>query len=162
MKPAGLKELVENESVYHKAKIVCFSLLMFSIGSTYVQYFDTLVYRSGIFQQKALANEDKYEFVDFRNPLDPRTIDFLQHNYFQASQTWLDDWNDATSIAKHKERILTWSEARWNEWETMHDNVLWFDTAGCLTGGFIGEVNQHYSSFTPGEDIQTWTGENAD
>ena len=60
MKPAGIKQLVENESVYHKAKIVCFSLLMFGIGSTYVQYFDTLVYRSGIFQQKALANEEGY------------------------------------------------------------------------------------------------------
>ena len=48
------------------------------------------------------------------------------------------------SIAKHNERILTWSEARWNEWETMHDNVLWFDTAGCLDGGFIGEVNSQH------------------
>ena len=23
----------------------------------------------------------------------------------------------------------------------MHDNVIWFDTAGCLDGGFIGQVN---------------------
>ena len=48
-KPAGLKELVENESVYHKAKIVCFSILMWSIGTTYTHYFNTLTYRSGIF-----------------------------------------------------------------------------------------------------------------
>ena len=23
----------------------------------------------------------------------------------------------------------------------MHDGVIWFDTAGCLDGGFIGQVN---------------------
>ena len=83
MKPAGLKELVENESVYHKAKIVCFSLLMWGIGTSYTTYFNMLAYRSGIFQQRALAGDE--EFTDFRNPLDPRTIDKLEHNYFQAS-----------------------------------------------------------------------------
>ena len=41
-----------------------------------------------------------------------------------------------------EEKTLTWSEARWEEWETMHDGVMWFDTAGCLDGGFIGQVNE--------------------
>ena len=40
-----------------------------------------------------------------------------------------------------EEKTLTWGEARWDEWETMHDGVMWFDTAGCLDGGFIGQVN---------------------
>ena len=30
----------------------------------------------------------------------------------------------------------------------MHDNVLWFDTAGCLDGGFIGNVNKHTGGYS--------------
>lgn len=152
--------------MYHKAKIVCFSILMWSIGTTYTSYFNNLSYRSGIFQQKALAAEAGYEFTDFRNPLDPRTLDKLEHNYFQPSDQWLQDWGEAMTIAKHRERILAWSEAQWSEWETMHENVVWFDTAGCLDGGFIGEVNKHKggpnTSLTIDTYFQTFTGEKAE
>ena len=36
---------------------------------------------------------------------------------------------------------LTLSSKRYDEWNTMHDGVIWFDTAGCLSGAKIGEVN---------------------
>ena len=49
-KPAGLRENCANETKYHKLKIVGFSLLMASVGTTYQTYFDNLVYRSGIYQ----------------------------------------------------------------------------------------------------------------
>ena len=58
MKPADIKACVENESMGHKIKIVGFSILMASIASTYAGFFDNLVYRSGIFQQRALAGEE--------------------------------------------------------------------------------------------------------
>ena len=141
IKPGQLKETCENESKYHKAKIVCFSLLMFGIGTTYQTYFNNLVYRSGIFQQWALAGDSDYKFTDYRNPLNPNTMAYLKSQMFQPSSTWINEWNYANSAAQQKEKILTWSEARWDEWETMHDGVVWFDTAGCLDGGFIGDIN---------------------
>ena len=39
VKPGQLKETCERESKYHKAKIVCFSFLMFGIGTTVQTYF---------------------------------------------------------------------------------------------------------------------------
>ena len=36
---------------------------------------------------------------------------------------------------------LAWDEARWSEWETMHDGTIWFDTGACMQGPFIGDVN---------------------
>lgn len=57
-KPAGIKECVENESKYHKLKIVGFAFLMAGIGTTYQSYFNGLVYRSGIYQQRALAGQE--------------------------------------------------------------------------------------------------------
>ena len=147
LKPSCLKETCENESKYQKAKIACFALLMFGIGTTYQTYFNNLVYRSTIFQQRALAGQET--FTNFRNPLDPNTMAYLDADLFQPSATWLADWEYANAAAQLNEGILTWSEARWEEWETMHDNVLWFDTAGCLDGGFIGYVNKHTGGWTP-------------
>ena len=66
----------------------------------------------------------------------------LKSAMFQPSRTWLDEWDYANSAARQNEKILTWSEARWEEWETMHDNVVWFDTAGCLDFDFIGDINK--------------------
>ena len=146
IKPRDLKETCEGESKYHKAKIVCFSLLMFGIGTGVQTYFQNLIYRSGIFQQRALANQET--FTSFRNPLDPNSMKYLNGGHFQPSATWIADWEYANAAAKLDEGILTWSEARWDEWETMHDGVVWFDTAGCLDGGFIGMVNKANGGWT--------------
>ena len=145
MKPADIKDCCENESMGHKVKIVGFSLLMFGIATSYSAFFDNLVYRSGIFQQRALAREEN--FTDFRNKYDPYTLRTLDSTYFQPSSSWIDAWEAKHYAENYEEKTLTWSEARWDEWETMHDGVIWFDTAGCLDGGFIGQVNDeaHYS-----------------
>ena len=140
LKPGDIKETCENESKYHKAKIVAFSFLMFGIGTTYQTYFNNLIYRSGIWQQKALAGE--VAFTPYRNPLDPNTMKHLRSGFFQPSSLWLSEWDYANAAAQLNEGVLTWSEARWDEWETMHDGVVWFDTAACLDFGFIGDVNK--------------------
>lgn len=147
IKPADIKETCENESKYHKLKIAMFSILMFGIGTTYQTYFNNLVYRSGIFQQRALAGIET--FTDYRNPLDPATMSKLESIMFQPSSTWNAEWNYAQSAAQLDELVLVWSEAKWHEWETMHDGVVWFDTAGCLDGGFIGEVNKASWGWSP-------------
>ena len=44
--------------------------------------------------------------------------------------------------AKKDGGIIEWTAKRYEDWETMHDpNVMWFDTAACLDGGHIGNVN---------------------
>ena len=73
---------------------------------------------------------------------------YLNGGQFQPSATWIAEWEYANAAAKLDEGILTWSEARWDEWETMHDGVVWFDTAGCLDGGFIGMVNKANGGWT--------------
>ena len=45
--------------------------------------------------------------------------------------------NDRTAYNKR----IEWSSKRYEEWETMHDGTIWFDTAGCLNANKIGEVN---------------------
>ena len=68
-KPAAIKNCMEDESKYHKAKIVGFSLLMASIATTYQSYFNGLVYRSGMYQQRALAGLEEFtDFIDGKNP----------------------------------------------------------------------------------------------
>jgi len=83
LKPRDISQTCTNESKYHKAKIVCFSFLMFGIGVTYQTYFNNLVYRSTIFQQRALATQET--FTNFRNPLDPNTMAVLNADLFKPS-----------------------------------------------------------------------------
>jgi hypothetical protein len=144
MKPAGIKECCENESKWQKLKIVCFSILMASIGTTYQSYFNNLVYRSGIFQQRALAGQER--FTNYRDPLNPYTLAELDGHYFKPTKQWKDDWRIYYSANQVDRRALEWGQARWDEWATMHDNVIWFDTAACLDGGFIGQVNKQTGS----------------
>lgn len=53
------------------------------------------------------------------------------------------DW-----LAEENARIqdsgrLTYDADRYNEWFTMHDNTIWFDTSACLHGNkFIGDINK--------------------
>ena len=208
-KPSDLKTSCESEGFAHKAKIVCFSLAMFTVANTYASYFQNLVYRSGIYQQHALAAKE--QFMEYIDGSDPRTLweeknlldvldekDFKQLKFMQAGWKdteynrrvfklrsvekadandsnnkyngnefyWEDEkiWSDANGDEKdnqyyftQKQRMdgekvqtddrtayndrTTWSGKRYDEWATMHDGTIWFDTAGCLTGSKIGEVN---------------------
>ena len=51
-------------------------------------------------------------------------------------------------VAKTDAAYLSWSSKKYDQWETMHDGVLWFDTAGCLSGSKIGDVNAAVVSST--------------
>ena len=65
LKPRQIKECCEMEDKYHKAKIVCLSLLMFGVATTYGGYFDDVVFRSGMWQQQALAgNVQQIGYID--------------------------------------------------------------------------------------------------
>ena len=69
IKPAGIRKNVQHEDKYHKLKIVGFAFLMAGVGTTYQSYFNGLVYRSGIYQKRALADLESFEdFVDGENP----------------------------------------------------------------------------------------------
>ena len=89
-KPADIKDCCENESMGHKVKIVGFSLLMFGIATSYQGFFDNLVYRAGIFQQRALAGQEN--FTDFRNRRDPNTLKVLGSGFFEPNSDWEEAW----------------------------------------------------------------------
>ena len=125
-KPAGIKENVQNESKWHKLKIIGFAFLMAGVGTTYQAYFDGLVYRSGIYQKRALAGQETFtEFKDGDNPLTlwqyKNELDVLNGRPFQqikymqtgnhkdefANQEW--DWKgDFTDITN----LQTFSAAK--------------------------------------------------
>ena len=69
-------------------------------------------------------------------------------NVFDGSQYWTQTlrFDHATVEAQIEAAsgfaILQWRADRYADWEKMHQNVLWFDTAACLDGGHIGKVNQ--------------------
>lgn len=54
-------------------------------------------------------------------------------------------WHDAGG--KITSGIITRDATSYDQWEKMHDGVIWYDTAACLTGNFIGQINE--SRFTP-------------
>ena len=62
--------------------------------------------------------------------------------YFTQEQRWDESFALAQAEAKKDGGIIEWTAKRYEDWETMHDpNVMWFDTAACLDGGHIGNVN---------------------
>jgi len=110
-KPAAIKNCMEDESKYHKAKIVGFSLLMAGVATTYQSYFNGLVYRSGMYQQRALSGYEQFTyFRDFKNPgtlWQPRNEldvleakEFKQLKYIQTGDSvdeWPTNWWDANT-----------------------------------------------------------------
>ena len=238
-KPRDLKVSVDDESWGHKVKIVAFSVAMASVATTYQSYFNNLVYRSGMYQQRALSGQETFE--NFRDGEKMQStwwngetlfdmkikLDILEQKDFKQLKFMQAGWKDTTSY-EMKERtvrtdngsyqemwkrpvytdanglpsqtdsntgyytqtlfmdgetetynerlargefedhidasylnenglnkggynrgvvsdvrgnILSYDEARWSEWETMHDGTIWFDTGACMQGPFIGDVN---------------------
>ena len=210
-KPRDLKASCEKEGKAHKVKLAAFAALMFTISNTYSSYFQNLVYRSGMYQQHALAGESNYPFMEYIDGEDPRTLweeknlldvldqkDFKQLKFmhagwkdteyeyweayfenetrpnvgggtsehpvekFRAKKAWTNANGDPydnnyyftqTQRAKGEEvqtadrdsrlgaNRISWSQKRYDNWNTMHDGTIWFDTAGCLAGAKIGDVN---------------------
>lgn len=214
-KPSDLKTSCESEGFAHKAKIVCFSLTMFAVANSYASYFNNLVFRSQVYQNHALAGDDGFEFMEYIDGSDPRTLweeknklDVLEAKDFKELKFMHADWKDTEYVRKvpksrdvsklvqggdsnnasdtqtNKEyyfedekvwsdangnpldnsyyftqvqrmqgedeqtkdrdlyqKRIEWSSKQYEEWNTMHDGTIWFDTAGCLKGQKIGEVN---------------------
>ena len=210
-KPRDLKASCEKEGKAHKVKLAAFAALMFTISNTYSSYFQNLVYRSGMYQQHALAGESNYPFMEYIDGEDPRTLweeknlldvldqkDFKQLKFmhagwkdteyeywesyfenetrpnvgggtsehpvekFRAKKAWTNANGDPydnvyyftqTQRAKGEEvqtadrdsrlgaNRISWSQKQYDNWNTMHDGTIWFDTAGCLAGAKIGDVN---------------------
>ena len=73
-KPRDLKASCDNEGKRHKVKLAAFAAVMFTISNTYSSYFQNLVYRSGMYQQHALAGESNYQFMEYIDGDDVRTL----------------------------------------------------------------------------------------
>ena len=71
-KPRDLKASCENEGKAHKVKLAAFAATMFTIANSYSAYFQNLMYRSGIYQQHALAGN--IAFMEYIDGNDPRTL----------------------------------------------------------------------------------------
>jgi len=237
-KPRDLKVSCDDESWGHKVKIVAFSVAMASVATSYQSYFNNLVYRSGMYQQRALSGQETFlEFSDGEKLqstwwndetlFDMKIkLDILEQKDFKQLKFMQAEWKDTTSyemevrnvdansdyaemwsrpvytdanglpsqrdsntgyytqtlfmdgetetynerlakgdyedhidasylnnnglngaynrgvVSDVRGNILSYDEARWSEWETMHDNTIWFDTGACMQGKFIGDVNK--------------------
>lgn len=47
-----------------------------------------------------------------------------------------------------RQDVIARDAERYDEWEQMHDGVVWFDTAACWKGGFIGDINSVESTIS--------------
>ena len=96
----------------------------------------------------ALTLADKIAKGEFTDKIDNR-IDDEKYDTVENS-----DLNGVESNVRMN--ILTWSEARYQEWDTMHDMTIWFDTGACMQGGFIGDVNKVTITPKSAEMFKKW------
>ena len=148
MKPSQIKETCESEHKYQKVKIVCLSLFMAGVATTYGGYFDNLVFRSGMYQQHALAGNVSQ--VNFVNKVVALHLDNnIDDPFYKATA----DWHGSNQFADE-----TWEgeeRRKYEDWIKMHNmNTIWFDTSACLEGPHIGEVNLPNSGKY--DKVNTW------
>lgn len=62
--------------------------------------------------------------------------------FWTQTQRWDESYEDGIKEKAAGTGWLQYRRDRYEDWERMHKNVLWFDTAACLDGGFIGGVNK--------------------
>jgi len=133
LKPRQIKECCEMEDKYHKAKIVCLSLLMFGVATTYGGYFDDVVFRSGMWQQQALAgNVQQIGYID-------KMVDdsLPSDGFYEGTNGWK---------SSNRYGDMTWEQEnrrnRENYLKMHNNNVIWFDTSACLDDRHIAGVNK--------------------
>lgn len=146
LKPRQIKECCEMEDKYHKAKIVCLSLLMFGVATTYGGYFDDLVFRSGMWQQQALAgNVQQIDYIDKMVELS------LPGDGFYDGTV---EWKESLRYGD-----MTWEQDnrrnRENYLKMHNNNVIWFDTSACLDDRHIAAVNKPDGSNSY-KKVDTW------
>lgn len=52
------------------------------------------------------------------------------------------DWNSEYTRRIQDSGHLTVDAEKYNQWFTMHDNTIWFDTSACFRGSFFGDINK--------------------
>lgn len=78
---------------------------------------------------KVFGNE--VTWTDEKRWSDANGNTFDNQYYFTQSQRGKGETVQTEDRTEYNKRI-EWSNKRYNEWETMHDGTIWFDTAGCL------------------------------
>jgi len=75
---------------------------------------------------------------------DPNGNPYDNSGYYTQKTKFYSEWSDAFNskwAANAKLNPIERDAKKYKEWETMHDSVLWFDTAACMAGPFIGDTN---------------------
>ena len=85
---------------------------------------------------KAYTNANNANGLAFPLSNSQSELYFTQKQRFDHA--WLAD--KATNAAGFS--LLQWRRDRYEDWEKMHSNILWFDTSACLGFGHIGNVNE--------------------
>lgn len=64
--------------------------------------------------------------------------------FFTQKQRYNDykAWADADAEARKDGNIISYDSKRYDNWEKMHDGVIWFDTKACWEGSYIGKANE--------------------
>ena len=112
-KPRDLKASCEKEGNAHKVKLAAFAAVMFTISNTYSAYFQNLVYRSGMYQQHALAGEAEYQFMEYIDGDDPRTL-WEEKNLL--------DVLDQKDFKQLKFMHSGWKDTEYEYWESYFEN----------------------------------------
>ena len=100
---------------------------------------------NGVIQQDSLGNSiEVSSYTDFTIYSGPNGDPKLSQLYFTEIA---DQRTKEMTIQEHNRRVkwetdpVGYSTDRYNEWLAMRENTIWYDTAGCLSGGMIGNVN---------------------
>ena len=112
-KPRDLKASCDNEDNGHKVKLAAFAGVMFVISTTYSSYFQNLMYRSGMYQQHALAGEANYQFMDYIDGDDPRTL-WEEKNLL--------DVLDSKDFKQLKFMHAGWKDTEYEYWESYFED----------------------------------------
>jgi len=76
--------------------------------------------------------------------VNPNGNPYDNSGYYTQSRKFYDDYmteyNNYWAEEAAKDPIARDAD-KWSNWSEMHDGVMWFDTAACFKGKFIGDVN---------------------
>ena len=77
--------------------------------------------------------------------VNPNGNPYDNKNYYTQTTKFYEDgydkeWNDYWD-GYYANNPIERDAQKYSDWEDMHKDVMWFDTAGCWEGAFIGAVN---------------------
>ena len=134
--------------------------------------FKDLVYIENGWTDQVITTVKKYEFVtddstgesvdrsyDTSSPMNYGPQGNTEDYYTQTERFatfWADELEDSTEDSTPQSRVDR-DAARYSEWETMHTNVIWFDTAGC-SAPWVGSANEVKATATSNGDKSRTVG----